>query len=394
MTTLLPTDPHPFDELTLELLRAKNCMKWTHYEGDVLPLWVADMDFPPPAAVAEALSERARSGNLGYPAGYATGEPGLREALQAWLAERHRWQVEPGDLWPVHGIVPGLYLGAMACASAGEGVLLQTPLYPPFMSAVEDTGRTAQYSPLKWSGTRWEMDLAGLEAAITPETRLLMICNPHNPTGRVFGQDELEALADIVLRHRLWVLSDELHGDLVFDGTHIPFASLSDEIAQRTITLLGPTKTFNIAGLKIGFIVTQNAGLRERLKKVGAGLVTPPNVMAQAAAKAVYTEGGPWLGGTLSYLRENRDRVSAFMKTYLPGARYAAPEGTYLAWLELAGLNLGDDLYRTLLGCGVGLNEGPPYGPGGEGFARLNFATTGGVVTEALERLRTGLELG
>ncbi len=392
--TTPPTDPHPFDELTLEGLRARNCMKWTYYDPDVLPLWVADMDFPPPAAVAEALTERARSGNLGYPAGYATGEPGLREALQAWLAERHHWQVDLDDLWPVHGIIPGLYLGAMACASAGEGVLLQTPLYPPFMSAVKDTGRTAQYSPLVWSGTRWEMDLEGLEAAITPETRLLMICNPHNPTGRVFERAELEALADIVLRHRLWVVSDELHSDLVFDGLHIPFASLSDEIAQRTVTLLGPTKTFNIAGLKIGFIVTQNAALRERLKRAGAGLVTPPNVMAQAAARAVYTEGGPWLEGTLSYLKGNRDRVGDFMRMYLADARYAAPEGTYLAWLELNGLDLGDDLYSTLLGCGVGLNEGPPYGPGGEGFARLNFATTGGVVTEALERLRTGLKLG
>lgn len=387
-------DPHPFDALTLELLRAKNCMKWTYYEGDVLPLWVADMDFPPPAAVAEVLAERARSGNLGYPAGYATGEPGLREALQAWLAERHRWEVGVDDIWPIHGIIPGLYLGATACASAGEGVLLQTPLYPPFMSAVKDTGRTAQYSPLVWSGSRWEMDLDGLEAAVTPETRLLMICNPQNPTGRVFERAELEALAEIVLKHRLWVVSDELHSDLVFDGLHVPFASLSDEIAQRTVTLLGPTKTFNIAGLKVGFIVAQNAGLRERLKRAGAGLVTPPNVMAQAAAKAVYTEGGPWLASTLGYLKKNRDRVGAFMARYLPDARYAAPEGTYLAWLELSGLGLGDELYRALLGCGVGLNEGPAYGPGGEGFARLNFAAPSAVIDEALGRLQKGLRLG
>lgn len=392
--TTSPTDPHPFDSLTLERLRAKNCMKWTYFDGDVLPLWVADMDFPPPDVVADALAERAWSGNLGYPSGYLTGEPGLREALQAWLSERHRWEVGLEDIWPVHGIIPGLYLGAMACASAGEGVLLQTPLYPPFMSAVRDTGRTAQYSPLRWSGTRWEMDLPGLEAAIGPDTRLLMICNPQNPTGRVFTRPELEALAEIVLRHRLWVVSDELHSDLVYDGLHIPFASLSDEIAQRTVTLLGPTKTFNIAGLKVGFIVTQNARLRERLKKVGVGLVTPPNVMAQTAARAVYTAGGPWLTSTLTYLRENRDRVDTFMKQYLPDARYAVPEGTYLAWLELTGLNLGDDLYKTLLECGVGLNEGPPYGPGGEGFARLNFATSGAIIDEALRRLQTGLRLG
>ena len=381
-------------DVTLEEMRAKNCMKWTFYESDVLPLWVADMDFPPADVISQALTERAKSGNLGYPAGYATGEPGLREALTAWLGERHGWRVDEDAITPIHGIVPGLYLGASACASAGEGVLLQTPIYPPFISAVNDTGRTPQYSPLVWSGSRWEMDLAGLEEAITPETRLLMICNPHNPTGRVFERGELEALAEIVLRHRLWVVSDELHSDLVYEGQHIPFASLGDEVAARTVTLLGPTKTFNIAGLKIGFMITQNAALRDRLKRVGAGLLTPPNVMAQTAATAAYTEGGAWLTGALEYLQANRDRVSAFVETYLPKARYSAPEGTYLAWLELSSLNLGDALYDKLLACGVGLNEGPPYGPGGAGFARLNFATSAAIIDEALQRLKKGLELG
>lgn len=381
-------------DVTLETMREKDCMKWRYYEGDVLPLWVADMDFPPAEVITQALAERAQRGNLGYPTGYATGEPGLRGALAAWLYERHSWQVDEGDIVPVHGIVPGLYLGALACASAGEGVLLQTPIYPPFISAVNDTGRTAQYSPLVWSGSRWEMDLEGLEATITPETRLLMICNPHNPTGRVFERAELEALAEVVLRHRLWVVSDELHSDLVYSGQHIPFASLGDELAERTVTLLGPTKTFNIAGLKIGFMIAQNAALRDRLKRVGVGLVTPPNVMAQTAARAAYTDGGAWLTGALGYLQSNRDRVTKFAETYLPEGRYNTPEGTYLAWLELTGLGLGDALYEKLLACGVGLNEGPPYGPGGAGFARLNFATSAAIVDEALERLKTGLELG
>ncbi len=389
-----------FDELTLETLRAKSCMKWTYYpelhpERDILPLWVADMDFPPADPIAAALAERAGSGNLGYPAGYLTGEPGLRESLVSWLSTRHGWTIAEDDIWPVHGIIPGLYLGALACASAGEGVVMQSPLYPPFMSSVNDTGRVAQYNPLVWTGSRWEMDLEGLEALITPETRLLMFCNPHNPTGRVFGRDELEALAEVVLRHRLWVVADELHSDLVYPGQqHVPFASLGDEVAQRTVTLLGPTKSFNIAGLKIGFVITQNADLLARLKRVGAGLVTPPNVMAQAAAKAAYTDGGPWLADTLSYLQGNRDRVTRFVRDYLPGAAYASPEGTYLAWLDLRGLGLGDALYDRLLACGVGLNEGRHNGPGGDGFARLNFATTGAIVEEALGRMRVGLALG
>jgi len=375
-------------------------MKWTHYpelhpERDILPLWVADMDFPPAAPITTALAERAGSGNLGYPAGYLTGEPGLRPALLSWLSARHGWRLAEDDIWPVHGIIPGLYLGALTCASAGEGVVLQPPLYPPFMNAVGDTGRTAQYNPLRWTGTRWEMDLEGLEALITPETRVVMFCNPHNPTGRVFSRAELEALAEIVLRHRLWVVSDELHSDLVYPGqTHIPFASLSDEIAQRTVTMLGPTKTFNIAGLKIGFVITQNAALQKRLKRVGAGLVTPPNVMAQTAARAAYEEGGAWLDEALGYLQGNRDRVTRFAETYLPGSSYAAPEGTYLAWLDLRGLGLGEGLYERLLACGVGLNEGRHNGPGGEGFARINFATSAAIVEEALSRLKTGLGLG
>lgn len=392
---------HPFDDVMLEALREKSCLKWTHYpethpeRPDILPLWVADMDFPPAEPIVNALAERAKSGNLGYPAGYLTGEPGLRAALVSWLSERHGWRVAEDDIWPVHGIIPGLYLGALGCASAGESIILQSPLYPPFINAVGDTGRTAQYNPLQWTGTRWELDFAGLEALITPETRVLMFCNPHNPTGRVFTRSELETLAEIVLRHRLWVVSDELHSDLVYPGhRHIPFASLGDEIAARTVTLMGPTKTFNIAGLKIGFLITQNAALRERLKRVGAGLVTPPNVMAQTATKAAYTEGGAWLSGALGYLQENRDRVTRFAETHLPGGAYAAPEGTYLAWLDLRGLDLGDALYDRLLACGVGLNEGHHNGPGGEGFARLNFATSTAIVEEALSRLRTGLALG
>lgn len=391
---------HPFDALTLQDLRVRPCMKWQHYpqlhpDKDVLPLWVADMDFPTAAPITAALSARAESGNLGYPAGYPGGEPGLREALSAWLAARHGWEVAEEHIQPLHGVIPGLYLGVLACASAGEGVVLQPPLYPPFISAVSDTGRTAQYNPLLWTGTRWELDVAGLDALITPQTRLLIFCNPHNPTGRVFSRAELEALAAVVLRHRLWVISDELHSDLVYPGqTHIPFASLGDEVAARTVTLLGPTKSFNIAGLKVGFMITQNAELLERLKRVGAGLVTPPNVMAQAAAKAAYTEGEPWLADALAYLQKNRDLVTRFAQTHLPGSAYAAPEGTYLAWLDLRGLKLEGSLYDRLLACGVGLSEGTLNGPGGEGFARLNFATSTAILEEALSRLRVGLELG
>jgi cystathionine beta-lyase len=391
---------HPFDRLTLDTLRARSCLKWTHYsalhpERDVLPLWVADMDFPPAQAVIEALVARARSGNLGYPAGYPDGEPGLQEAVASWLYARHGWKVAADDIWPLHGVIPGLYLGVRALASAGEGVVLQSPLYPPFMAAVADTGREAQYNPLVWTGDRWTFDLEGLERTIRPHTRALVLCNPHNPTGRVFSREELLALAEVVLRHRLWVIADELHSDLVYPGAqHVPFAALGDEVAERTVTLLGPTKGFNLAGLKVGFAIVPNAALRRRLAHLGAGLVTPPNVMAQAAAQAAYTRGAGWLQDTLAYMQRNRDLVTDFAKAYLPGGAYAPPEGTYLAWLDLRPLGLGEALYDRLLECGVGLSEGRHNGPGGEGFVRLNFATSRAILQEALERLQGGLGLG
>lgn len=263
------------------------------------------------------------------------------------------------------------------------------------MAAVADTGRETQHNPLVWTGTQWAFDLDQLDALIRPHTRALVLCNPHNPTGRVFSREELAALAELVLRHRLWVISDELHSDLVYPGAqHVPFASLGDEVAERTVTLLGPTKSFNLAGLKVGFVITQNAALRKRLERLGAGLVTPPNVMAQAAARAAYTQGAGWLEDTLAYLQRNRDLVTRFVEAYLPGSAYAPPEGTYLAWLDLRGLGLGETLYERLLACGVGLSEGRHNGPGGEGFARLNFATTTTILEEALERLRGGLRLG
>jgi len=383
-----------FDALSLEALRTRACMKWQHYGPDVIPLWVADMDFPTAEPVMEALVARARSGNLGYPLGYGegAGEPGLRAALVDWLEARHGWRVPEEAVWPLSGIIPGLYLAAKVCASEGEEVILQSPLYPPFMSAVNDTGRVPRYNPLEWGGAGWHMDFDHLESLVTPATRLLVLCNPHNPTGRVFRRDELERLAEFALRHRLWVLSDELHSDLVYEGhRHIPFASLSNEVAQRTVTLLGPTKTFNIAGLKIGFVVSQNGALKRRFQEAAVGLVSPPNVMAQSAARAAYEHGEAWLTALLRYLQGNRDLVTRFVREHLPGSAYAPPEGTYLAWLDLRGLGLGEGLYSRLLECKVGLNEGTHNGPGGEGFARLNFATSRPILEEALARLESGL---
>lgn len=378
-------------EPSLAALQARQSLKWQRYGPDVLPLWVADMDFTPPTCIKDALIARAESGNLGYPAGYARGaEDGVIAAFRRWVGSSHNWDIEPSAILPLNGIIPGMYLAVRATSKVGESVVVQTPIYPPFMAAVENSERNILDNELVWSedNKRWEMDLAKLKRSLNKNTRLLTLCNPHNPTGRVFSRAELEALAEIVLERDLYVLSDELHSDLVYPGAqHIPFASLSPEIAARTITLMGPTKTFTIAGLKIGFLVCENPQLLEKLKEVGRGIITTPNVMGQVAAAAAYQEGGPWLAEALVKLRENRDLVSDFMFQHLPGAHYATPEGTYLAFLDLRTLALGDELTSFLERAGLGLNPGSSFGKHTADFARLNFATSRSILEEALKRL-------
>jgi cysteine-S-conjugate beta-lyase len=385
--------PHPFDSLSAKDLRKKTCTKWQRHPEEVLPLWVADMDFPVAEAIKQALLDYVPGDDFGY--AQACGLPGLKEALQERLA-RFGWRVEAEHLEPLSGIICGLHLATVVCAGPSEEVVVQSPIYPPFLSTIKDNGRVILYNELVETPRGWEIDFEALEGLVTPMTRLLMFCNPHNPTGRVFRRDELERLADLVLKHRLWVVSDELHSDLVYSYSgheHIPFASLDSEIAVRTVTLLGPTKTFNIAGLKIGFMIAQNETLLKALKRQAGHLFTP-NVMAQAATIAAYRQGDGWLEETLGYLRTNRDFIARFLLEELPRVSYFPPEGTYLAWLDFRGLGLEGDLYRFLLeDARVALNDGPLYGPGGEGFARLNFATSRVILEEALIRIRDACKM-
>ncbi len=380
----------PFASLTTEALRRKACHKWQKHPEDVLPLWVADMDFPVAEPIKEAIRRYLPSDNFGY--SQEGGLPGLREALTGHLETRHGWQVSPEHLLLLNGIVPGLFLSVLALSSPGEDVLMNTPVYGPFLKAARATGRRATEVPMQLLGGRWQLDLEGLEEAVTPATRILMLCNPHNPLGRVFEPSELEALAELALEHRLWVVSDELHADLVFSGSrHLPFASLSSEIAERTVTLLGPTKAFNIAGLKIGFAASRNPQLLRRLEAVAAGLVSEPNVLAQVAALAAYREGREWLEGTVRYLEANRDFMKDYLKTHLPQVGFVPPEGTYLAWLDLRLLEATNTEEYLLEHAKVALNDGAWFGLGGAGFARLNFATSRGILEEAFHRLAGAL---
>jgi len=381
---------HPFDQITITELQRQPGVKWHHFDPDVIALWVADMDFPSAPEIVTALQERAH-GYLGYP--LATGEPGLLEAILERMAARHGWKLRPEEIWLINGVIPSLYLSVLACSNPGDEVIIQTPIYPPFISAVKDTGRVPRYNPLVVDNGRYQIDFAQLETLVTPATRVLLLCHPHNPTGRGFSRDELERLADFVVRHNLWVLSDELHSDLLYPGEqHLPLASLHPDISERTITVFGPTKSFNIAGLKIGIVLSRNVTLLARLKRQGRGLVTGPNVMAQMATLAAYRHAQPWLEMTLRYLDGNRRFLGDYLREHLPHVGYLPPQATYLAWLDFRALGLGDRLYQMLLNdCRVGLNDGPQYGPGFEGFARLNFATPRPVLAEALHRLAQGL---
>ena len=364
-------------------------LKWHRY-GDALPLWVADMDFPVPEPVRRALAVRVEHGIFGY----ACEPPELREALVDWLARRFGWRVDPAALVFVPGVVTGFNVACRAFARPGEGVLVQTPVYPPMLDAPANFGLRRDEAMLACAANgRYEVEWDALEAAVGADTRLFLLCNPQNPTGRVFTAAELAQMAEICLHHGLIICSDEIHADLVYPGKrHLPIAALCPEVAARTITLMAPSKTFNIPGLGFSLAIIEDAGLRAAFTAAAKDIVPHINVLGTVAALAAYTEGAPWLDDCLRYLEATRDMVAAAVRDRLPGVRMAAPEATYLAWLDCREAGLGDNPARFFLErAGGALNEGPSFGRGGEGFARLNFACPRSLLTEALDRMASAL---
>lgn len=368
--------------------------KWSQYDDDVLPMWVADMDFRSPEPVIEALRERVEHGIFGY--------GGLDDDLQALvsqrMADRYQWTVEPDHVLVVSELVSAFNLVMRTIGAPGDGVLINTPAYPPFFEAIDHANRArdiAALTPVQKDGAtlHYEIDFDALEAAITPRTRLFMLCNPHNPVGRVFTRAELERLADLCLRHDLLICSDEAHCDLIYDGQHIPIASLSPEVAARTITLQAPSKTYNLPGLKCGYIIIQNADLMEQLLYVKDRIVPHTSVMGTVGAVAALRHGQPWLDDLLPYLRANRDTVMAFVGEHMPAIRTTCPEGTFLAWLDCRALSLPPDPHMFFLEeAKVALNDGADFGEAGEGFVRLNFGCPRRTLMEGLERLKSALD--
>ncbi|MGO2581721.1 MAG: MalY/PatB family protein, partial [Halomonas sp.] len=306
--------------------------KWHRYGDDILPLWVADMDFCSPPAVIDALQARVAHGVYGYGEVPAT----LTETLCQWSAQHYDWRIQPEWQQWLPGVVPALHLAALALTEPGDGVLTVAPIYPPFLAVAERTGRLPQQAMLAQPtapGEPWQLDIAALEAAITPRTRLLLWCQPHNPTGRVWRHEELAALATLVERHDLWVVSDELHCDLLLNegAQHRPLAAAFPGLAKRTITLWAPSKTFNLAGLTSACAVIPDAKLRKRFAAAAKGLLPDGNVLGLVAAEAAYREGEAWRQALLNVLRENRDTLQARVATW-PGVNWHASEATYLAW--------------------------------------------------------------
>ena len=365
--------------------------KWHKYPADVLPLWVADMDFPSPEPVVRALRERVEHGVFGY----GVEQPEFYEVLVDRLQKRYGWRVSPEAIVHLPGVIPGFNLACRALTTPGDGLLLQTPVYPPILRAPGNCGLTREEAPLiRQLDGRYVIDLDVFAAAIQERTRLFLLCNPHNPVGRVWDRHELLRMAEICLARGLVICADEIHCDLMFPPhQHLPIASLDPEIERRTITLMAPSKTFNLAGLKSSIAVIPNAALREKFVAAHVDLVKTVNVLGYTATLAAYRDGQPWLDELLRYLEASRDVVAEYVKTKLPGVGMAPPEATYLAWLDCreARIPKNDPCTFFLERAKVALSDGATFGQPGHGFVRLNFGCPRSILTEALDRMRRAL---
>jgi cystathionine beta-lyase len=379
-----------FDRLVDRRSTASN--KWKKYDKDVLPLWVADMDFASPEPVVRALRERAAHGVFGY----VYEEPEYFTVVAERIARRYGWRVAPEAVVQLPGVIAGFNMAARMFTTPGDGLLEQVPVYPPILRCPGNMGLTRDEAPLaRRADGRYEIDWDAFERAITPRTRAFLLCNPHNPTGRVYTREELTRMAEICLRRDLWIIADEIHCDLVFaPHRHVPIASLGPEVERRTITLMSPSKTFNLAGLKSAIAVIPDAALRERFVAAKVDLVANPNVFGFAAALAAYRDGDPWLAALMKYLEGNRDFTARYVREHFPGVVMYPPEGMYLAWLDFrqAGIPGGDPFTFFLDKARVALNDGATFGPGGGGFARLNFGSPRAMLTEGLDRMRAAFD--
>jgi len=362
--------------------------KWSRYPADVLPMWVADMDFAAPPVVIEALQQR-----LLHPlVGYSVAQDSLREAIVADLWIKFAWKVKPQELIFLPGVESGFNMALKALVQPQQNVVVQVPNYPPL-----------RHAPGHWGLNKVELEFNAQADGtyLTPLDVLrdslngggaLLLSNPHNPLGKVFGREELQAVADICVVQDAWIISDEIHAELCFDGrVHIPTASLSPEIAQRTITLMSASKAYNIAGLKTSFMIIQDAALRERVNHARCGMVDSVNPLGMEATRVAYSEGAPWLAELKIYLQANRDYLVDAVRSRLPGVTINVPQGTYLAWLDCSALDLANPQQFFLEQGKVGLSAGLDFGDQHQQFVRLNFGCPRSMLEEGIARMERAL---
>lgn len=375
--------------------RSAGSAKWNFYPEDVLPMWVADMDFRAPEAVVRALREKVEHGIFGY----EQPSEALIDVVRGRLRRLYDWDVPPQQIIVLPGLVTGLNAVCRALGRPGDGVLMQTPVYPPFLSAPQNHQLVRQVAPLSYVSDgetfHYEIDYDAFESAITPQTKVFLLCNPHNPIGQIYNRDELGRLAEICLRHNVTVCSDEIHAELLLDDLrHTPLATLSPDVADRSITLIAASKTFNVPGLFCSFLIVPNPELRHRIIAAAEGIVPWPNALGLAAAQAAFSDDPDtedWLAGLRRYLALNRDMLVDFVTHALPCLRTTRPQATFLAWLDCRPAGLDDPYEFFLQRAKVGLNDGLTFGDAGAGFVRLNFGCPRSTLAEGLARMKRAL---
>ncbi|HDP95269.1 MAG TPA: pyridoxal phosphate-dependent aminotransferase [Candidatus Aminicenantes bacterium] len=354
---------------------------------DILPMWVADMDFPAPPEVVEAVKSRAAHGVYGY-----TGHPeSFFQATRKWFGSVHNWEIKEESIIVTPGVVPAINLAIQTFTRPGEKIIIQPPVYYPFMWAVENNQREIAANQLVRVHDTWRMDLEDLENKIGAGASMLILCSPHNPVARVWTRKELEELAALCRRHDILIVSDEIHADLAMPGhIHLPLETVAPDLRERIITCTSPSKTFNLAGLQVSSTIIPDPGLHARfntaMKTVGLGLSNPFGIVA---AEAAYRHGRKWLDKLLAYIKANHTYLAGICREKIPWANPMPLEGTYLAWIDCHAAGLEDETLSKRLRekARVWLDEGPLFGPGGEGFQRMNLACPRAILARALERI-------
>ncbi len=384
-----------FDEIVNR--QHTNCIKYDMLDfffgaDDILPMWVADTDFRTPDFIMEAIRERAQHEVLGY----SFRPDSYYEAIIGWMQRRHNWAIEKEWITFSPGVVAGITLAIEALTKPGDKIVVQPPVYFPFFDSVKGTGRTMVENPLMLKNGRYYFDLDDLKAKIDENTKMLILCNPHNPGGMVWSKEELEELGDMCVEHNMLIVSDEIHLDLTFKGhTHTPMASVSEKIAKNTITCTAPSKTFNTAGLTSSMVIISNKRYRAAYeRKLNVPHLNMGNIFGTVATEVAYTHGDAWVDQLMGYVEENYYYLESYFAEHIPQVKVMKPEATFLVWLDCSALGVDDVEFHELLAkqFKIGLNDGPRFGTGGAGFVRINIGCPRPILKEGLSRIEKAVK--